>query len=175
MNKSIFRLLILLLCFLKPQFSSSQSDIRFVSGLGISKDVSYSLGFDYSLNFFRESARFNFGSNLGVYYNQFNNPLLATDKQIYFQLALQLKYRVFKKIWIRGDIGTRFPTNKENYYFNDSLGNEVLNTNLGKHTYISPSLEYNINETLNCFILYNVAFEDMLDMNTIGIGIVIKT
>lgn len=174
MNKSIFPLLILLICFFQPQFSTSQSEIRFFSGLGVSKDVNHSLGLDYSFNFFfNEKSRFNFGTHIGVYFNKFNEPLLATDKQIYFRLGLQLKYRVLKKIWVRGDLGTHRPIYKENYFFNDSSGNPVPNTNLGKHTYISPSIEYSINEIFNCFIIYNVAFEDRLNINTIGLGILI--
>ncbi|RCW89721.1 DUF481 domain-containing protein [Winogradskyella arenosi] len=174
MNKSICPLLVLLLCFILPQFSSGQSEIRFFSGLGISKDVDYSLGIDYSFNFFfDDKSKFNFGTHIGVYYNQFNEPLLATDKQIYFRLGLQLKYRILKKIWVRGDLGTHRPIKKENYFFNDSQGNPVQDTNLGKHTYISPSIEYSINEMINCFIIYNVAFEDMLDMNTVSLGVLI--
>ena len=175
MNKSMFFLLIFLLCFLKPQLSSGQSEIRFFSGLGISEDVNYNIGLDYSFNFFfSKESKFNFGTHAGVYYNKFNEPLLATEKQLYFRLGLQIKYRLLKKIWIRGDLGSHRPINKKKYFFNDSMGTHIPNTDLGSHNYISSSAEYCINETLSCLILYNIAFEDMLDLDAFCIGVVVN-
>lgn len=153
---------------------SCQNDYRFSSGLGIEKDVRYNLAFDFNFNILKKTSGFNFGPILGFYYIRFDEPLLATNNQSFFQTGFQAKYGLFDKIWIRADFGSRLPLNSDNYYFNDAMGNRIPDSELKKHNYFSPSLEYAINKAIHLFVIYNFAFENQLDIDTIGMGIIIK-
>ncbi len=174
MNRFLFSILILFFFHFYSLNSFSQNDIRFYSGLGTSEDVKYSLGVDYSFNLLEKSSKFNLGSNLGIHYNRFNDNLLNTNEQIYFQLGLQVNYRFLEKMILRVDLGNRIPFSNENYFLIDSNGNPILNSTLESYNFLNPSLEYKVNKTISCFAFYTFAFEDAIDLNSVGIGFIIN-
>jgi len=170
MNKFTPILSILMLLLLS-QKSLAQGQLRFSGGLGTNKDITYNFAVDLSFNFLEESSKFNLGSNIGIYYYDFDEPLLATKDLYFYHLGLHFEYRILERLSVSTEVGSRNPFNDDNYNFNDPSGNPVPNSDLDSHIYLTPSLDCRINKTLGVFLFYNVAFEDRLDMNTIGIGV----
>gem|GEM_PF-2177934 len=151
-----------------------QEDLRVYGGLGANNDTNHRLNMDFSLFFLKKESRFNAGSNLGLQYSRFDNPNLGTDSHVFYHLGLQAIYAISNKVNVRVDLGSRRPTSKKNYNFLDDMENTLPDSELGGHIYLMPNITYNFDDALGVFIFYNKAFENRLDMNTLGIGISIK-
>lgn len=111
---------------------------------------------------------------MGLQYSRFDNPNLGTDSRVFYHLGLQAICAISNKVNVRVDLGSRRPTSKKNYNFLDDMENTLPDSELGGHIYLMPNITYNFDDALGAFIFYNKAFENRLDMNTLGIGISIK-
>lgn len=152
----------------------AQDANRLYSGIGTGKDTNYTITGDISLFLLKEESRFNIGTHIGMHYARFNNPSLATNGALFIQSGFQAQYRASKKVVARLDLSSRHPINKKNFSFIDAMGEPIPDSQLGGHVLLIPSIAYDITDITSAFIFYGAAFENRLNLNTLGLGISVK-